>query len=175
MKKNIKLYNLIFPVSMFLTFAPSFWIISAAGNFIIDSIVLLFIILILCKKMDWSIYKKAILRVWIAGFASDFIGSLILTLVSLSVKSNYYYGNGDLLSQIKTGIYHATNFSPFRSLWGVMFAASGILIAAICIFIFNYFISFKSIDFTKKQKLLAALSLAVFTAPYTFLLPVEWF
>lgn len=41
MKKDVKLYNMILPPFMLFFFIPTLWIVSALGNFIIDSIVLL--------------------------------------------------------------------------------------------------------------------------------------
>lgn len=58
MKKDVRLYNLIFPTFMLFTFNPLFWGISLAGNFIIDSIVLLIISLAVYKKLSISFYKK---------------------------------------------------------------------------------------------------------------------
>lgn len=174
MKKNIKLYNMVFPVFMLFAFVPGFWLISLAGNFAIDSIVLIIIMLIMFKKIDWSIYKKTIIKIWIFGFISDLIGSLYLVLMSILHGTEYMEGK-DLLRQIKTGIYLATNHSPHESVWGVIFIVSGILVSAICIFAFNYFISFKRIKISKKQKILSSLSFAIFTAPYAFLLPKEMF
>ena len=43
MKKDVKLYNMILPPFMLFFFVPILWIVSALGNFIIDSIVLLII------------------------------------------------------------------------------------------------------------------------------------
>ena len=38
MKKDVKLYNMILPPFMLFFFVPTLWIVSALGNFIIDSI-----------------------------------------------------------------------------------------------------------------------------------------
>ena len=47
-----------------------------------------------------------------------------------------------------------------------------LIISAVLIFIFNYFITFKKHD--KKLKLKLALTFAIVTAPYTFLVPSSW-
>ena len=48
----------------------------------------------------------------------------------------------------------------------------GLLISTIMIFVFNYFITFKKLD--KKEKLKLSIIFAVITAPYTFLIPLNW-
>ena len=62
MKKDVKLYNMILPPFMLFFFAPTLWIVSALGNFIIDSIVLLIISIFIYKKFTtilaiWTIIK----------------------------------------------------------------------------------------------------------------------
>lgn len=108
------------------------------------------------------------------GFLGDLVGVAYLTLLALQDNVSYYDGDS-LREQILSGIHLATNQSHFDSVWGVVFIISGILVSAIAIFIFDYFISLCKTDFTKKQKLFSALSIAVFTAPYTFLIPSEIF
>lgn len=172
--KKIKLYNMILPPFMLFAFVPVFWIISIVGNFIIDSVALLVLSLIVYKNLNWQFYKKVIFRVWLLGFIADFFGIAYLLIISLTTNAEYYEG-GDLGKQILSGIYLATNHSHFDSIWGVVFIVSGILVSALFIFIFNYFVSFYNTEFKKKQKLMSALYFAIFTAPYTFLLPKELF
>lgn len=176
MKKlnDIKLYNMIFPIFMLFAFFPIMWLFSIVGNFIIDSIVLLIITLAIYKKINFKVYANTIVSVWLIGFFSDLMGAIYLTVMSVSLDANYYDGN-DLGKQILSGIYLATNHSPFDSVWGVVFISSGILLSAICIFMFNYFISFSKTNFTNKCKICASITLAIVTAPYTFLLPKELF
>ena len=180
--KDVKLYNMILPPFMLFAIVPIFWLISLVGNFVIDSVVLLIISLVIYKRFSGKLYKKAIIKVWLLGFAADFIGVLYLTIVSLCA-SEILLGrnNGDIInqndmgSQILSGINSAMNHSHFDSVWGVLFILSGILISAGMIFVFDYFISFRNVGFSKKQRLWSALSFAFFTAPYAFLLPKELF
>ena len=50
MKKDVKLYNMILPPFMLFFFVPTLWIVSAVGNFIIDSIVLLIISILFTRN-----------------------------------------------------------------------------------------------------------------------------
>lgn len=143
--KNNKLYNVMFPVWMLMLF-PVVWLVVIPGNFIIDSIV--FIISMYCLKLEnkKQLYKKNILKIFGFGFLSDIIGSLILlamVYLEFGVMGDEWYLTVPTL-----------------------FIASGL------IFIFNYFITFRKLDFKTRLKL--SLIMAIVTAPYTFLIPSSW-
>ena len=144
-KKEIRLYNVLFPIWMLLII-PTAWIAVLPANFIVDSLVLL----ITAKKigiLEKGIYKKHILRVWIFGFIADLIGAGIL-LGSLYIFEDFFRGDELTLT------------------------LPAMLVSAVMIFLFNYRFSFSDID--KRSRLKMALSFAIFTAPYTFLIPISW-
>ena len=143
--KNNKLYNVMFPVWMLILF-PVVWLVVIPGNFIIDSIV--FIISMYCLKLEnkKQLYTKNILKIFGFGFLSDIIGSLILlsmVYLEFGVMGDEWYLTVPTL-----------------------FIASGL------IFVFNYFITFRKLDF--KTRLMLSLIMAIVTAPYTFLIPNSW-
>ena len=147
--KGTKLYNVIFPVWMVILL-PQLWIAVFAGNFIIDSLVL--IVLMSAFKMSerkqW--YKKHILKVFSFGFISDFIGALYML-----------------------GILYLGAFLEFEvEVDAPLLTVPAIVLSAALIFVFNYFVSFKKDD--RKIRLKSSIVLAVGTAPYTFLIPVSW-
>ncbi|MGN1047435.1 MAG: hypothetical protein ACI4QZ_02395 [Eubacteriales bacterium] len=142
-KKEIKLYNVLFPFWALLLF-PQAWLIVLLGNFIIDSLVFLLIISVLKieDKKQW--YKKYILKIYGFGLLADIQGATYMFLMI----SAFHIGNmGDEL----------------------YLTVPALIISAALIFVFNYFITFKKID--RKTKRISALILAVVTAPYTFLIP----
>ena len=104
---------------------------------------------------------------------SHMVGMISLTIISISVDNEYYEGT-DLIKQIKSGIYLATNHSPLDSIWSILFTLFGFLISMVIIFFSNYFISFIQTDFTKKQKAITSLVLSLATAPYIFFFPNQW-
>lgn len=177
-KGEVRLYNMILPPFLLMAFLPHLWLISLAGNFIIDSLMVLIISLIMLRKISGEFYKKTILKVWLLGFASDFIGIIYLVFVSqVAYFSDAYDSNqeNNIIRKYLAGGNMAFNHDDTSSFWAVVYLASGILVAAIFVFLFNYFISFRKINLTKKQRLLSSIILAVCTAPYTFLLPSELF
>lgn len=181
MKKDYKLYNMILPPFMLMFMAPLLLAITLAGNFIIDSIVLLAVSLFVFKKIDWKFYGKTIFKVWGLGFAGDIVGVIFLNILG---QIGYFYINTNhtdksfpysLFNSMNNVLNHSYEVTPYTT--GILI--SGIVVAAVSIFMFNYFISFRRATsvygFTRTQRALASLAFAVVTAPYTFLLPYEMF
>lgn len=150
-QKDVKLYNVLFPLWVLLLF-PHAWLIVLPGNFAIDSAVLLITLLILkCnEKKRW--YKKYILLVFAFGLLADIVGAAFLMYM-------FYMMSFEVLP-IKV---------PMDS---PLITIPAMLISAGLIFVFNYFITFRKED--KKMRLIMSLVLAIVTAPYTFLIPTSW-
>ena len=142
---------MILPPFMLFFFVPTLWIVSALGNFIIDSIVLLIISIFIYKKFTWQLYKKSIIPVFLFGFLSDFLGVLYLMAISIGSGAEYYEGN-DIGKQILSGIYLATNHSCYDSIYGVLFIVSGILFSSIFIFVLIIVCHLTIKDFLKSRK-----------------------
>ncbi|MHC1722262.1 MAG: hypothetical protein AB9836_03540 [Aminipila sp.] len=166
MKKGIKLYNIIFPVWMLLIFPPT-WIVILPANFIIDSLVLLIALKFIIKNTDIKKnYKKTILKVWSLGFAADIVGTLTLFIVETGFSN---MGN-DVINHLE-----AIYWNPLDNPYAFLYVCFAIAISTILIFIFNYKISFKNVDLNKIENIKVSLTLAILTAPYTFLIPTEMF
>ena len=145
MKKENKLYNVLFPVWMILMF-PTAWLIVLPGNFIIDSLVLLVLMLILKVESKKQFYIKHIFKIFAFGLLSDAVGSLYLfAMVIFEISSM-----GD---------------EPYITV-------PALIISAVMIFVLNYFLTFKKSD--KALRLKMAITFAIVTAPYTFLIPSSW-
>jgi len=141
---------------------PPLFFIVAILNFIIDSIVVLITEKILKLEDMFSKYKKVIFKVWIFGFLADFIGALFLFITSA------------LFDDLNIPIKYNIDYNPFGNIYALIITVIGILIAGILIFIFNKKICFKKIDITEKQRFILSLVMAIVTAPYLFLLPMNW-
>ena len=157
---DVRLYNVLFPIWL-LWFIPLTWLVVLPGNFIIDLSVLFFTLKYLKVGERKQICKKCIIRVWLCGFAADLLGSLLMftpTLLDI---------NEDLISAI--------NMNPFDSIWAFIWATICLVFAGICIYFFNlkYCLANSDLDHAVKKKV--ALSMTIFTAPYLFYLPSEWF
>lgn len=141
-KNHVKLYNVLFPF-WFLMLIPATWIIVLPGNFLIDSLVL--IITMYCLHIDEKkkFYKKHIWKIFVFGLLSDLIGSALMfgaLLLEWSTMGDELY-----------------------------ITLPAMLISAACIYLFNYFITFRKDEQNIRLKM--ALTFAIATAPYTFLIP----
>ena len=146
MKKDIKLYNVLFPFWMLLLF-PQAWLIVLPGNFLIDSLVLVVSLIMLQETQKKNFYKAYIVKIYLFGLLSDFFGATYMLLM-LTVAEVGRMGDEIYLT------------------------LPALLISAVLIFVFNYFFTFKKTD--KKIRLVLSLVFAIITAPYTFLIPSSW-
>lgn len=166
--KKIKLYNVIFPI-WFLLFFPPVTFITLGGNFIIDSLVILicFFVFKLAGTQNSlkTFYKKSILKVWLFGFLADIIGAAILFVTGIF---------GDSLG-LSYKLISAINFDPFSQPAAVIIIIFAMLVSALFIFLFNYRITLKKLIAEKQLRLKVALTIAIVTIPWTFLLPTKWF
>ena len=145
-KGQVRLYNVLFPFWMLLLF-PQVWLIVLPGNFLIDSAVLLISLHVLkiADKKAW--YKRHILPVFGFGLLADLIGAGYM-----------------LLMMIVFGVGHMGD--------ELYLTLPALIISAGAIFALNYFVTFRKADKAIRWRL--ALTFAIATAPYTFLVPSSW-
>ncbi len=166
--KHNKLYNLIFPIWIFLFFSPVI-LLTLVGNFIIDSLVLIASFYVF-KVADNQImlgtyYKKHIFRVWIFGFIADIIGAIILLVISIS---------SDKLS-LPNKLIYGINYDPFSHVGAILIIIFAMLVSGFFIFLFNYKFTLKKMILNVKLRFKIAIFIAIITIPWTFLLPTKWF
>ena len=158
MKKNdIRLYNVLFPI-WFLFLFPQLWLIMLPVNFLVDSLVVFLSALRQKLEHPFTLWRKSILPVWIIGFVSDLIGAGLTVLLS--------YGFG-MLSRL--GI-ETPNLILFPGT--TLISIPGLILAGILIYLLNLKFSFKESGLEPQQILKLCLHLALWTAPYTMLIPI---
>jgi hypothetical protein len=165
--KKMKLYNVIFPIWLLLFFPPVIFI-TLIGNFVIDSIVVIVCCRIFKLINSHNIlyyWKKSIFKVWLIGFLADFIGALFLFSVQIL---------GDSIG-MPYNITNSIAYNPFNNIWGCIIVVIAISISAVVIYIMNARFAFKNIIEDEKMKVKFAITLAIVTAPWTFLLPTQIF
>ena len=146
MKKDVKLYNAMFPLWMLMFWPRIFAILVLPVNFVIDSIVLCILMAALKIQNKKKFYIKNVWKVFLFGLLSDVAGAALMLAAS-------FLGIGRLGDELYLTI-------------------PGLLISTACIFILNYFVTFKKCD--KRQRFIMSLTFAIATAPYTFLVPSRW-
>ena len=155
MKRQLRLYNVLFPIWMLFLW-PGVWLILLPGNFLIDSLVLLLAMTALGYAGRKAVWKSAIFKVWGFGFAADLAGAGITLGLML------------LLDRL------APQWNTFLVPGGQLLVLPGIAIAGVLIYLLNRRFSFQRTALTAEQIHRLSLALAVFTAPYTMLIPSEW-
>lgn len=178
MSINNKLYNMILPPYLLMVFVPWLALLSLVGNFIIDSIVLIVVMIVVYKRIDLRFYKKNVLILWLLGFLADFVGvAYLFVIYSLSGIYGYFVEeqNKGFIHELMLGMRTVMSYSEYSNGYTICFLVSAVLISSFMIFLFDFFAVFRSVEMTKKQKIMSALSFAIFTAPYTFLLPSNLF
>ena len=176
-KSSVTMYNLIFPVFMLLW--PPLWLMMpifgdlAGGLFVLGILLgnLAVDWLVTALAMRWQKIPnikqkslKALVPVWLSGFAADFVGGLFLFAV--------VFIDNDWISQ-NIEIYFYT--SIYEGSWALAVTLLAVALAGFCIYRFNMNWSLQQVDLTEQQRRRTALTLAVLTAPWLFLLPTDWF
>lgn len=139
-------------------FYPSLLGIALALNLIIDALVQYLAFQIIHLKFKWSVWIRLLWQIWFYGLIADFIGSLFLTLLMTE-------GNA-LPSHL---------FDPYviyTSPSSVALFALAIVLSAVFIYFLDLRLFKRSLPLRQARRI--ALSFAIFTAPYTFLIPTTW-
>ena len=155
-------YNVMFPLWMLIWFPSWLWLLLIPANYLIDRLVLWWSLgsaedrQRFCRQHTW--------KICLAGFASDFAGSLLLLGAYLSLSSY----DGGWAHDIIWGL----GFNPFSSVVGLLVTVAAIALSGMCIYALDLRIIRKT-GLSEDQSRHSALMLAVFTAPYLFLIPSQ--
>lgn len=167
---GVPLYNVMFPIWLLWLF-PISWLVILPANFAIDLLVV-FLTLKKCQVENVRQQTKAVIfRVWLLGFAADFIGTALLFVCTMlpdfnqTAAGEWWYDN----------ITGPVSLNPFESLWALLLIALCVFVSGLCIYWLNRRFGLKKAALSDWQRRKLALSLALFTAPYLFFLPTRWF
>lgn len=166
-KKEVKLYNILFPIWMLIFFPSWLWLFLIPANYLIDRLVLYWSLGAMpdkgafCRKHTW--------KICIAGFLSDFCGALILYLAyMIAPLVDYDSPFKTLIDQIEEGIA----FNPFNSIASFLTIVVSVAVAGLLIFFIDRKILTKA-GLDAEQARRSALRLAVITAPYLYFFPSQ--
>lgn len=159
--RDIKVYNAFFPIFL-LFFIPPVIYVSLVVNFIIDSVVVLWTIRRIRPELMMKAYKKSIVKVWLYGFLADILGTVVLVpFITINIGSDYFFK-----------IQNAIVMNPFSNVVAFIVVCLAVCVAGRFIYFFNKRV-FRKSDLTKDEQRLVARNVAIFTAPYLFLMPLE--
>ena len=164
MKKEVRLYNVIFPIWLLWLF-PQIWLIVLPGNLLIDCLVLFVMLTVLKHQNRGGVMKQLWWKFWLLGFLADFVGvaALLPCLFLMSMP-----GVGGVMEDLLSPLMH----NPFLSLPAFLWMAAAVALAGYCIYRFDLK-AMKNCDaLTEGEKKKIALAMAVVTAPWMFFIPM---
>ena len=151
--KNNRLFNILFPVWLFYLLPTGMWLLILPANFLLDSLVLYLAARYLHLEAG-KLWQQSIVRVWLLGFISDFLGALLILAAAL------------LQDKICPG------WNTFYFPGATLLAIPGVILSAGCIYFFDRRFAFTKTGLDEKQTAVLCRFLAVFTAPYAMLIPL---
>lgn len=157
MKKQ-KIFNIVFPIWMFMLI-PENWIIILPLSYIWITIILLIALCISKVDNKNEIYKNSIIKVWLFGFLASLIGATLMSIPT------FFNTKIEALNNIGS--------NPYRNPISLLYLLLVIVITTCIIYLFNKKCSFSStaIDHVRKNKI--AKIITICTLPYLFLIPTE--
>ena len=157
-KRPVRTYNILLPIWLLIWFPSWLWIILIPANYLVDRLVLHWS---LADKEDRGDFcRQNTWKICLAGFLSDFAGSVLLVIAMLTLDA--IPGTHDM--------GYALTLNPFANVVAFLITVVAIAVAGICIFKLDRWLLGKAgLDVELARK--AALRLAVITAPYLFLFP----
>ena len=166
--KAKKLYNVIFPLWLVIWLPNTLWLFIIPLNLIID-----FLVLYLCQKKLQLDQPKFLLKhgwkTWLLGFVADICGSVFLLAVMFVLGLFGSTATTDTLDNIGQALI----WNCFTSLPALFITLTAVLLSGLLIYKFNHSVYERFMD--EEEAHYIALRLAVFTAPYLFLIPIAWF
>ncbi len=161
MKKQVKLYNVLFPVWLLWLF-PQVLLIVLPGNLFIDCLVLFCALRALKHTQKGAVLRQLWWKFWLLGFAADLVGTawMFLGWYLLSVPG------------METVVRYVDMLRPFTHPLAFVWTLAGVIIAGACIYFFDKRAMKKCELLTPREKHIIALTMAIVTAPWLFFLPI---
>lgn len=166
MKKQTKLYNVIFPVWMLFLF-PQVWLVALPGNLAIDCGVLLIVLAVLKHRDKKGVVKKLWWKFWLFGFLADLAGAAVL-LPAVFIPERLSGGAADWWDANLTPILYNAFKTPLAFLWTLLAVA----VAGVCVYLFDKRAMRSCELLMDREKYIVAITMAVVTAPWTFFIPM---
>lgn len=162
MKRPVRLYNVLLPIWLLFLF-PIMWLAVLPGNLIIDCAVVFFTLLALKHTEKKSVLRHAWWRVWLLGFAADFVGVLFL-LPSMFML--------DVLPEPWNTWLQPVMYDPTQSWLAFLLTLIAVALSGLCIYLFDRRALRSCPALDDRQRHIVALTLAIVTAPWLFFVPM---
>ena len=166
MKKDIRLYNVIFPIWILMFWpTPPIILITLLGNLVIDCLVLYLALRAVKHPGKKEVVKGLWYKFWGFGFLADIVGAGWLFGNLYAIELVPFLGFMDSFVNV---------INPWKNPLSLLWTLSGVAIAGVCIYFFDKRAMKNCALLDKRQKHIIALAMAVVTAPWLFLVPLYW-
>lgn len=163
MKKQTRIYNVIFPIWLLILF-PQVLVFVIPANLAVDCAVLWFTLLALKHAQKGAVVKQLWWKFWLLGFAADLIGVAWMFLGwLLSIPFEDWWT--DTLRYIM--------YDPFGHPLAFLWTLGGVALAGVCIYFFDRRAMKSCEPLDGRQRHIAALVMAIATAPWLFFIPAR--
>ncbi len=169
MKKQTRIYNVIFPIWILILF-PQLLVFVIPGNLIVDCAVLWFTLLALKHAQKGAVVKKLWWKFWLLGFAADAIGIVWMILGWFSSAYAYDWMGADAEWIWEMG--HSLMTNAFRHPVAFLWTLAGVALAGVCIYFFDKRAMGSCELLDGRQRHIIALAMAIVTAPWLFFIPL---
>lgn len=163
--KQTRLYNMILPIWLLFVF-PQVWLIALPGNLIIDCAVVLLTLLALKHTQKWAVLKQIWWKVYLLGFAADFVGIAFLMpalLIDEALTGTWFEWWSAYIGPV---LYNCWK-TPLAFLW----TAAAVALSGVCIYFFDTWALCSCKHLSARERHITSLTLAIATAPWTFFIP----
>ena len=128
-KRDIKLYNAMFPIWILMMF-PVSWLFVIPANYVIDSLVLFLGLILMRRDEKLEFYKKTVIWVFLFGFLADILGGSLLLITQFFGEKGFFYE------------YFTAPIAqnPFDNVWSMLYTIFAVIVSGVLIYIFNRFI-----------------------------------
>ena len=169
MKKEIRLYNVIFPIWLIIFLPTWLWLIIIPGNLVIDLLVSFLALRSVGCARPRDVLEKVWWKIWLLGFLADFIGGvfMLLGMIGPGVLDGYQGDFSKLWENTVSQLSHNSFAHPAAFLWTL----AAVALAGVCIYFFDKR-AMKNCGLEPRQLHFTALSMAVVTAPWLFFVPI---
>lgn len=164
--KQTRLYNMILPIWLLFVF-PQVWLIALPGNLIIDCAVVLLTLFALRHTQKRAVLKQIWWKVYLLGFAADFVGIAFLMpalLIDEALTGTWFEWWSIYIGPV---LYNCWK-SPLAFLW----TAAAVALSGVCIYFFDKWALRSCQQLSPRERHIVALTLAIVTAPWTFFIPM---
>ncbi|MBO8170904.1 MAG: hypothetical protein H0Z33_03325 [Bacillaceae bacterium] len=154
--KDMRLYNVIFPLWMIIFFPPVLFFVLPA-NLLIDGLVIYLTLKLSGVPVHFNrTFGGLVLRAWVFGFFADIVGGLFL-LIMLFVDPE-----------------RLSEYTIWNSPLTIFMYTIAVLIAGLMIYRFNVYLG-RKYGYTEKVVKRLGIAMGVVTVPWVFFVPTSWF